>query len=73
MEILDLHSTSHNDANILIEEFIIKNASNLPVEIITGNSVDMQNILSGLIVKHNLRLTPSHFKNMGSYIITDKI
>ena len=42
---LDLHNISHLDAIIVIDEFIIKNLEELPVEIITGNSIDMQKIL----------------------------
>ena len=69
MKKLDLHQVSHENAPILVEDFIINNYRELPVEIITGNSVDMQNILKEIIEKHNLRMTPSHPNNLGSYII----
>ena len=52
METLDLHQVSHVNASIIIEDFIIKNYRELPIEIITGNSVDMQNILKEIIEKN---------------------
>ena len=69
MEKLDLHNVSHENASIIIDDFIIQNFLNLPVEIITGNSVDMQLILQKIINKHLLRMVPSHVNNLGSYII----
>ena len=66
---LDLHGKTYQEAEILIDEFIIRNVEELPLEVITGNSVDMQNILKCIIENHNLRLVPSHPNNLGSYII----
>ena len=40
---------------------------------VTGNSIDMQTILKGLIKKHNLRMVPTHANNLGSYIINYKL
>ena len=73
MEILDLHNSSHANAKILIEEFIIINLDKLPIEIITGNSVNMLEILNEIILKYALMKSPSNFNNLGSYIITEKI
>ena len=73
MKELDLHKISHEEAEIIIEEFIIKNYKKLPVQIITGNSVHMQNILTTVIDKHNLHIMPSHPENLGSYIITRQL
>ena len=67
---IDLHGESHKDAKVLIEEFIVKNIENLPLEVITGNSVDMLDILKKVVATHNLHLIPSHPANMGSYLIT---
>ena len=67
---LDLHGSSHDDAEILIDEFIIRNIDQLPLEVITGNSVDMLEILKKVVSDHNLHLIPSHPSNMGSYLIT---
>ena len=67
---LDLHGSNHYDAEILIDEFIIKNIEQLPLEVITGNSVDMLEILKKVVSNHNLHLIPSHPSNMGSYLVT---
>ena len=72
MEALDLHNISHKNAKIQIEDFILKNYLNLPIEIITGNSIDMQNILNNIITKLNLSSRPSSPNNLGSYIISQK-
>lgn len=71
MEKLDLHNISHLNAEVLIEEFIINHYKKLPIEIITGNSLDMQNIVKTIVKNHNLRLVPSHPNNLGSYIINN--
>ena len=73
MKELDLHNISHDEASIIIDEFIIKNYINFPIQIITGNSIIMQNILRSIIDNHNLRMQPSHPENLGSYIITEKL
>ena len=73
MKKIDLHNLSHEDAAIIIDDFIIRNFLNLPVEIITGNSVDMQLILKEITNKHDLRMVPSHINNLGSYIINNSL
>ena len=42
MEVLDLHGVKHRDVGNRVDVFIRKNRTNLPIEIITGNSLDMQ-------------------------------
>ena len=73
METLDLHDLSHKEAENLAEEFIIKNFTNMPIEIITGNSINMQKILRIIAKEHNLRIVPSHANNLGSYIINQQL
>ena len=73
MEKLDLHNLSHENAAIIIDDFIIQKILDLPVEVITGNSVDMQLILKKIINKHHLRMVPSHVNNLGSYIINNPL
>jgi len=70
---LDLHMVSHDEAKIIIEEFIIKNYKKLPIQIITGNSINMQNILTSIVGSHKLRMVPSHPDNLGSYLITEQL
>ena len=71
MEKLDLHKISHENAKIIVEDFIISNYTKLPIEIITGNSLVMQNIVKIIVEKHQLRIVPSHPNNLGSYIINN--
>ena len=73
MKRLDLHSISHENAIIIVEDFIICNFMNLPIEIITGNSIDMQNILKEVVKQHKLRMVPSNPNNLGSYIINNRL
>ena len=73
MHKLDLHNVFHTDAEILIDNFIIKYYENLPIEIITGNSIPMIDILKIITEKHDLRMSPSHLNNLGSYIINNKL
>ena len=67
---LDLHGKTYEEANMLIDEFIIRNIESLPLEIITGNSVDMHKILKKIVAKHSLKIIPSSSFNMGSYLVT---
>tara|TARA_B100000953_G_C17735737_1_gene330458 strand:- start:187 stop:408 length:222 start_codon:yes stop_codon:yes gene_type:complete len=70
---LDLHKVSHENAKKFVEDFIISNFMDLPIEIITGNSLDMQNIVKKIVQKHKLRVVPSHPNNLGSYIINNRL
>jgi len=70
---LDLHNTSHADAKVKVDNFIFKNLNNLPLEIITGNSIKMIDIVKKIVNKHDLRMIPSHINNLGSYIINLKV
>ena len=67
---LDLHGKTHSEAEILVDEFIIKNIDKLPVEVITGNSIDMLDVLKKIVSSHDLKIIPSNSFNMGSYLVT---
>ena len=71
MKRLDLHGKSHQDSKQLVEVFIENNIDNLPIQIITGNSVDMQAIVKKAAVKHNLKISPKTYYNLGCLIISD--
>ena len=73
MNRLDLHKVSHAEAKIKIDNFILKYYDILPIEIITGNSIHMIDILKTITQKHNLRMRPTHLNNLGSYIINQKL
>ena len=73
MEKLDLHKISHAQALVIVENFILTNFNHLPIEIITGNSLDMQDIVKNITTKYNLRIVPSNPNNLGSYIISNNL
>ena len=71
MKKLDLHGINHRNASNMVDTFIRQNKNNLPVEIITGNSLDMQNIIKRIIKLYRLRMEPKSHFNLGSYIINN--
>ena len=68
---LDLHGIKHFESNQIILVFIEKNLDKLPIEIITGNSIQMQNIVREITKQFNLRCSYPNYKNLGSLIITE--
>ena len=66
---LDLHGIKHSDVPNTVDTFIRQNQKNLPVEIITGNSLDMQIAVKGVVDTYGLNMNPKSFMNLGSYII----
>ena len=71
MKKLDLHGIKHQKASNMADTFIRQNKTKLPVEIITGNSLDMQNIIKRIIKLYGLRMEPKSHVNLGSYIINN--
>lgn len=69
MEVLDLHGVKHRDVGNIVDVFIRKNRTNLPIEIITGNSLDMQGEVKKVIENYGLNMSPKSFFNLGSYIV----
>ena len=72
MKKLDLHGIKHQKASNMADTFIRQNKNNLPVEVITGNSLDMQNIIKRIIKLYGLRMEPKSYINLGSYIINNE-
>ena len=71
MKKLDLHGIKHRNASNIADTFIRQNKNNLPVEIITGNSLDMQNIIKRIVKSYGMRMKPKSHINLGSYIINN--
>ena len=71
MKKLDLHGIKHQKASNMVDTFIRQNKNNLPVEIITGNSLDMQNIIKRIVKSYGMRMEPKSHFNLGSYIINN--
>ena len=69
MEVLDLHGVKHEDAEIVIEDFILSNAS--PCKIITGNSHVMRNLVAKVLSRHGMRSEPESDYNLGALITYD--
>ena len=71
MKKLDLHGIKHRNVTNMVDTFIRQNNNNFPVEIITGNSLDMQNIIKRIVKSHGMRMEPVSHINLGSYIINN--
>jgi len=68
METLDLHGVRHAEAKILIEDFLALNE--LPLRIITGQSLAMQEIVKELLSSEMKWQYESDW-NLGSMIILE--
>ena len=71
MKSLDLHGESYEDSKDLALRFIDSNINDLPVQIITGNSVEMQKIVKKIANQYNLRVEPKTYYNLGCLIINN--
>ena len=71
MKKLDLHGIKHRNASNMVDTFIRQNKNNFPIEIITGNSLDMQNIIKRIVKLYGLRMEPKSHINLGSFIINN--
>ena len=67
---LDLHGVKNMDAEEMIDLFIGRHFDKLPIEIITGNSVDMQRIVRKVVDSYKLKMVSSNYVNLGSYVIS---
>ena len=59
---LDLHGVKHDDVDRLVENFVLLNEP--PLNIVTGNSQRMTEIVTNTLVTHNI-----DFKRWGSSVI----
>ena len=69
MEKLDLHGKSYEDAKLSSSIFIENNIDNLPIQIVTGNSVEMKKIVMKIVEKYQLKAYPKTHYNLGCLII----
>ena len=72
MNKIDLHGLKHSESKIKVLLFIENNLDNLPIEIITGNSLEMQNIVKDIADSFELKISFPNHKNLGSFIIMEK-
>jgi len=65
---LDLHGIFHRDVRDTVENFVLLNSNELPLRIITGDSMRMRNLTINILNKHNFTYDiPSH--NPGEIIV----
>ena len=69
MKVLDLHGTLHDDADRLVENFVLLNP--LPVEIITGKSARMIEIVGKVLKKHSMIYEQKFYWNPGSIVVRE--
>ena len=67
---LDLHGFYHREIESLVNKFLEENLDNLPVEIITGNSDRMKEIVEETVREHGLDMNVKSHYNLGSFIIS---
>ena len=70
MEKLDLHGRTHEEAKYLVVVFIENNIDNLPIQVTTGNSGIMKNIVIEAAKKYNLKISPKTYYNLGCLIVS---
>jgi|TARA_A100001011_G_scaffold266413_1_gene275407 hypothetical protein len=70
---IDLHGKSHEEALVIVEDYLLLNSFDnlLDLELITGNSITLQNkIINSILKKHQFSYyIPNH--NRGVMYITD--
>lgn len=71
MRKLDLHGKSYEDAKLSSCIFIENNIDDLPIQIITGNSVEMKKIVLEIVKTHELKAYPKTHYNLGCLIINN--
>jgi len=69
MECLDLHGIKHENARNIIEDFILLHSC--PMEIITGNSLEMQKFTKEVLDKYKLYAFHKNFNNIGSVVVVE--
>jgi hypothetical protein len=57
---IDLHGIRHRDVDRLVENFIFMNQDRTPLEIITGNSQKMIDLVSEVMNRHDIAQWSMH-------------
>ena len=69
MNCLDLHGKNYDEAKVLTSYFVENNLDFLPIQIITGNSVQMNKIVNEIAKKYGLLTEPKDYYNLGCLIL----
>jgi len=68
MKRLDLHGIKHEEAEVLVYNFLFSN--DLPVKVITGKSEPMQNIVKKIVGENGMGWHYERSSNFGCLIVT---
>jgi hypothetical protein len=71
METLDLHGIRHGEVARLVENFLYSN--DMPVEIITGQSLKMKKIVSGVAKDFDLETINLNMHNTGRLTVIEPL
>ncbi len=69
METLDLHGIRHQEADEIVRSFL--NFMELPCQIITGNSVQMKNIVKKIVDEYQWFCYEKDSYNYGTLVIVE--
>jgi len=70
MQHLDLHGLRHHEVQPMVEDFILE--YQLPVKIITGNSVPMQEIVKQIVDRYDLSWDYESYSMMLQFVVSEK-
>ena len=62
---LDLHGLKHQEVSNIVENFILEKQYDLPVLIITGNSIRMKKIVINVLKEYNFNYSEGDLYNRG--------
>ena len=62
---LDLHGVKHQDVCKLVEDYILLNQYDCPLQIITGNSNKMKSIVIHALKSHGFNYSDGDYYNRG--------
>jgi len=71
MNKLDLHGKTYEEAETLIEDFILMNDT--PFEVITGNSLQMKQVAEKYLTCYKLSSVYLNPNNLGCITVIDKL
>lgn len=62
---LDLHGYTYSESKILVEDFVLNKQFELPVDIITGNSIKMKKLVKQVLDQLEFKYIEGDFFNQG--------
>lgn len=62
---LDLHGYTYAESKILVEDFVLNKQFELPIDIITGNSIKMKKLVKQVLDQLEFKYIEGDFFNQG--------